>query len=66
MRVAFCRHIIVVCGAISEPLGEGDGGYLTQGGESVLIDHIGVGWVCTIVNALVVHWMQCVFNKCTS
>ena len=30
------------------------------------MDQVGVGWVCTIVNAAVVHWMKCAFDKCTS
>ena len=66
MRVAFCRRNIVVSGVISESLREGDGGCSTQGGGSVLIHEVGVGWVCTIVNVAVIHWMKCAFNNCTS
>ena len=66
MRVAFCRHNIVVSSVISESLRESDGGCLTQGGGSIFMDQVGVGWVCTIVNAAIVHWMKCAFDKCIS
>ena len=51
---ALCRHIVVVGGVSSKPLREDGVCPLAQGGGSVSIDWVSVGWVCTIVNGAVV------------
>ena len=57
MGVAFCRHNVVVGGVSSEPLREVDGRHPTLGGGGVPVDQVGVGWVCTIGNGAVIHWL---------
>ena len=52
-----CRHNVVVSGGFTEPLREGDGCHLTLGGGGVLVDQVGVRWVCTIVNGADVSWL---------
>ena len=58
LRVALCRHNVVVDGIFSEPLREGDGRRSTLGGGSVPVDQVGVGWLCTIVNGAGVPWLK--------
>ena len=51
----------------TKALREGDGCHLTLGGGGVLVDQVGVGWVCTIVNSAGVPWLiECAFYKHTS
>ena len=62
LGAAHCRHNVE--GVSSEPLREGDGGYSTQSGGVVLIDQVGVGWVCTIVNGTGIPWLiECALHK---
>ena len=59
--VALCRHHrhnVVVGGVSSEPLREGNDDHSTRGGGGVLVDQVGIGWVCTIVNGASVSWLQ--------
>ena len=56
LGIAYRRHNVE--GVSSEPLREGDGGHLTQGGGGVPVDQVGVGWVSTILNGAVVTWLK--------
>ena len=64
MGVAFCRHNVVV-GVSSEHLREIDDCHSTLGVGGVPVHQVSVGWVCTIGNGAVIHWLiQCALHKC--
>ena len=64
LGVALCRYNVVVGSVSSEPLREGDGGHLIQGGGGVPVDQVGVGWVSTIFNGTGVPWLTyCAIHK---
>ena len=56
--VAFHRYNIVVCYISSELLWKGDGSCSQEGGGSVPVDKVGVGWVYTIVNGAGIPWLE--------
>ena len=66
MRLAFCRHNVVVGDVLSDLLREGNVGHLSLGGCGVTVVQVGVGWVCTIVNGAGVPWLiECALHKDT-
>ena len=63
LRAALCRHNEVVSGFCLEATGEGDGGHSIQGGGSVSGGHVGIRWICAIVNGAGVPWLKCTLHK---
>ena len=58
LGAAHYRHSVVVGNVSYKTLRECDGGYSTLGGGGILVDQVGVGWVCTIVNGASVPWLK--------
>jgi len=57
LGAALCRHSVVVVNVCSKLLREGDVGHSTPGGGGIPVVQVDVGWVCTILDGAVVHWL---------